>query len=158
VAVVNRKFVSEFLSETGALGQVIRLADGAEYEIAGVCGDVFVISQETERVAPPQVYVPFSSAPMNLHTFFVVRTAADPTKMIRTLQEELWAVDKNQPFGYIRTAHEDLWLFQYVWPQTQTVLPPCLHASRFCLQPEASTASSRIPRHARRTISACGLR
>jgi len=133
VAVVNRSFADHYL-EGRMQGRQIRIPDRQApdgqpaplYEIVGIVGDVAVQGNEASvsaRKVEPAIYVPFTTLIPSRHSSFVVRTAAkNPRQYLPTLQRELWAVNPDQPFGNVRTAYEEIQVFQIGGTQFRTMV------------------------------------
>jgi putative ABC transport system permease protein len=114
VAVVNRKFVSTYLSDQDPIGRRVRLA-GLEsvadpmrdpsFEIVGVVGDV------ANQGAPgygrgglqaplePQVWVPYTVMGSGMH-LLVVRSAETPMAVVNEVQQAIWATDPGVALAY----------------------------------------------------------
>src|SRR5215212_4043638 len=104
VAIVNQAFANRFLANTDPLGKRVSFgceeSEGLCRTIVGVAGN---IRQEsiTDEVAP-EIYVPFAQARMNGVTL-VVRTTSDPLALVRSIRNEVLAIDKNQPIYDVKT-------------------------------------------------------
>jgi putative ABC transport system permease protein len=105
VAIVNQAFASKYFPAGDVLGK--RVGFGCEKgpcrTIVGVVGNV---KQEglTEEEAP-EVYVPFSQMPFNGMTVFV-RTTSDPLSLARSLRNEVFSIDKEQPIYDVKTLDQ----------------------------------------------------
>lgn len=107
VAIVNQAFANRFLSNSDALGKRVSFgcaeSEGLCRTIVGVVGN---IRQEsiTDEVTP-EIYVPFAQTRVNAVTL-VVRTAADPLTLARSVRNEVLAIDKNQPIYDVKTLEQ----------------------------------------------------
>src|SRR5205814_572369 len=89
---------------------------GGEPDVLGksiVLNDVRHRGRDLEPV--PQVFVPYQQDPYRSlpytqqpYVSLVVRTAADPAKLIKAVQARIWAVDKDQPISNIQTMEHAL--------------------------------------------------
>jgi putative ABC transport system permease protein len=114
LAVVNRKFVSTYLSGEGPIGRRVKLiglrsvADSLRepsFEIVGVVGDV------ANQGAPgygrgglqapiePQVWVPYTLTGSGQHVL-VVRSAQPPMALMDEVQQAVWATDPGVALMY----------------------------------------------------------
>ena len=114
VAVVNRKFVSTYLSGEDPIGRRVKLvglesvADSLRepsFEIVGVVGDV------ANQGAPgygrgglqapiePQVWVPYTVTGSGMQ-FLVVRSAQTPMALMNEVQQAVWATDPGVALVY----------------------------------------------------------
>jgi predicted permease len=98
VAIINETFARRFFPNEDALGKQLNLGDAREpdlWEIVGVVRDVksFGLSEETHT----DIYRPYNQQTFPLIAF-ALRTASDPTGLVSALRNEVWSVDKDQPF------------------------------------------------------------
>jgi len=114
VAVVNRKFVSTYLSGENPIGRSVKLMElenvadslrDPSFEIVGVVGDV------ANQGAPgygggglqapiqPQVWVPYTVTGSGLQVL-VVRSAQTPIALMNEVQQAVWATDRGVALMY----------------------------------------------------------
>jgi len=120
VAVVNESFARTFLAADDAavpkdpIGQRLSYAtpnnifpDEApeEWEIVGIVSDVRFLGPDQE--SQPAFYVPFAQFP-SWEMRVLVRTEGDPLALAAAVQEQVWAVDPNQPIWDIMTLDQAL--------------------------------------------------
>ena len=101
VIVVNEAMARKVWPDRRAVGQrlVMDYLGGAyPYEVVGVVNDTRFRGL---KVAPrPEVFIPHAQNPY-LDLSLVVRTSGDPGPMLRTVQQEIRAIDPLQPaYGY----------------------------------------------------------
>jgi len=72
--------------------------------VVGIVGDVRENSR-AEAANLPLIYLPYPQNPLML-MHLVVRTTSDPLRSARVVQEQVWAVDKDQPVADIQTLEE----------------------------------------------------
>jgi putative ABC transport system permease protein len=105
VAIINETLARRYWPDGGnPIGQ--RLGFGKETfspEIVGVVGDVknSALNQQTA----PAVYTSYLQLP-EMKMSLVVRAEGDPANMIRAVEKQVWAVDKDQPMYKIRTMEQ----------------------------------------------------
>jgi putative ABC transport system permease protein len=106
-AIINQVLARKLFPNGDAVGHRIRRLGAREWEtIAGVVGEVHLQSQ-TEEVHP-QVYFPAAQTslyPVHLADF-AIRTAGAPLAMVRDVQRQVWAIDKDQPVTRVQTLEE----------------------------------------------------
>jgi predicted permease len=75
-------------------------------EIVGVAGNVRQADPGAEP--KPEVYAPFYQTRLATGVFLVVRTKGDPLRIVPTIQESIWSLDKNQPITAIKTVNAQI--------------------------------------------------
>ncbi len=107
VAVVNQAFARELLAGVNPIGHRLRLGAGAQWmTIVGVVNDIRRGGKDEQ--INPQVYIPAAQTqlyPVRLGDF-AVRTASDPRQLIKAIQSQVLALDKDQPVVDVRTMEE----------------------------------------------------
>jgi len=105
VAIINQALARRFWPDgSNPIGQ--RLGFGSQTfapEIIGIVGDVkgAALNRETS----PTIYASYLQIP-EAKMSLVVRAEGDPVKMIRAVEKQVWAVDKDQPMYKIRTMQQ----------------------------------------------------
>ncbi len=100
--IINQALAKKVWSGQDALGKRLKIGDRSR-EVIGVVGDVRQLGPESPT--SPEVYYPSRSfKTMTL----VVRATQDPTQLAAPISREIWAIDKNQPVGEIRTMDDSL--------------------------------------------------
>jgi putative ABC transport system permease protein len=106
-AVVNQAFARQYLAGSDPLGRRFRRAPNQPwYEIVGIVNDVRR-GGKTQQIRP-QIYLPAAQPdgyPVRLADF-AVRTVGDPRLLTAAIQQQVWAIDKDQPVTAIRTMEE----------------------------------------------------
>ncbi|HYT89367.1 MAG TPA: ABC transporter permease [Gemmataceae bacterium] len=106
VAVVNQAFVRQRLEGADPTGKRLRRGRAPWVEIVGVVNDIRRAGKTADIT--PQVYFPAGQVklyPVRLADF-AVRTAGDPRHLVNAIQDEIWALDKDQPVTNVRTLDE----------------------------------------------------
>jgi putative ABC transport system permease protein len=102
VILVNEAMARRYWPGEDAVGARVTLAFAGpprEAEVVGVVGDVRYALQTDP---PPSFFLPHSQRPYGaLH--FTVRTAGDPTTLVRAVQQEIWATNAQMPFAQVTT-------------------------------------------------------
>ncbi len=107
VAVVNQAFSRLYLNGGDPMGRRFRRGPNAPwFEIVGLVNDVRR-GGKTKDIRP-QIYLPAAQTdayPVRLADF-AVRTASDPRQPLKAIQQQVWALDKDQPLTGVRTMEE----------------------------------------------------
>jgi putative ABC transport system permease protein len=105
-AVVNQAFAREYLNGADPIGNRLRRSNAPWIEIVGVVNDIRR-GGKTE-IIKPEVYLPAAQVklyPVRLADL-AVRAAGDPRRLVNAIQEQIWALDKDQPITNVRTLDE----------------------------------------------------
>jgi predicted permease len=110
VAVVNEKFVHQFLGGENPIGRRFGFGDqtsSADYGIVGVVGDAKY--SDLRREVPATVYVPYGQnldalGPMN----FEVRTAGNPMDVLSAVRSAAQDMDRNLALYQVKTQMEGI--------------------------------------------------
>jgi putative ABC transport system permease protein len=108
VAVINETLARRYFSGVDPIGKRVTVEmalDPVPTEIVGVVKDVKF--QALTEEAPPTVYVGHAELPYSFMTL-VVRTQGDPSSLAPAVRREIYAIDKDQPVGDVRTL--EAWL------------------------------------------------
>jgi putative ABC transport system permease protein len=100
VIVVNDVLARRFWPGTTAVGRRLLAADGTSYEVVGVARSLKYLTLGEEPT--PYIYRPLAQTGAPTMTL-IVRTAADPTSLIRELRPAVRAVDDNVAVYNIET-------------------------------------------------------
>ena len=104
VVIINETLARRYFSDgLNPLGQLLRLGPHFIPEIVGIVGDVkdSGLNQQTA----PAMYTSYLQIP-EMKMSLVVRAEGDPAKMIRAVEKQVWAVDKDQPMYKIRSMEQ----------------------------------------------------
>jgi predicted permease len=110
VAVVNEKFVHQFLGGENPVGRRFGFGDpktATDYEIVGVVGDSKY--SDLRREVPVTVYLPYGQnldylGPMN----FEVRTAGNPMDLVSAVRRAAQDMDRNLALYQVKTQVEEI--------------------------------------------------
>jgi predicted permease len=107
VAVVNQTFARQFLPNANPIGRRLRRGSKAPWVmIVGVVNDIRRAGKTAQ--IRPQVYLPAAQTdiyPVRLSDFAVL-TAGDPYQLVNAIEQQVWAIDKDQPVTAVRTMDE----------------------------------------------------
>jgi putative ABC transport system permease protein len=104
VVIINETLARRYFPDGGnPIGQRLRLGPRYNPEIVGIVADVkgSALNQQTA----PAMYTSYLQIP-EMKMSLVVRAEGDPAKMIRAVEKQVWAVDKDQPMYKIRTMEQ----------------------------------------------------
>lgn len=107
VAVVSADFVRRFLPNEDPIGKRLRRSPGDPWiNIVGVVSDVRRSGKAAQ--IDPQVY--FSAAQTTLYPVrlsdFAFRATGNPKALVTAVQQQVWAIDKDQPVTQVKTLEE----------------------------------------------------
>jgi putative ABC transport system permease protein len=108
VMIINETMAREFWPNESPIGKRITMMDWGPPltgEIVGVAGDVKINGLDT--AIGPAIYWPYSQFPVNFNAI-VVRSDADPLRLVSAVKSQIWSVDKNQPISKIATMEQVL--------------------------------------------------
>jgi putative ABC transport system permease protein len=106
VAVVNQAFARQYLDGADPIGKRLRRSGAPWVEIVGVVNDIRRGGKSDS--IKPQVYL--CAAQTKLYPValadLAVRTGGEPRRLVNAIQDEIWAIDKDQPITNVRTMEE----------------------------------------------------
>jgi putative ABC transport system permease protein len=108
--VVSETLVKKYFPGQDPIGKRLTFGDPQAkdvqwYTVIGVVGDVRGISLNAEPYG--QLYTSYRQTPRRALTL-IVQTAGEPTTMLGTVREKIWALDRQQPLYNVRTAEQVL--------------------------------------------------
>jgi predicted permease len=105
VAIVNRRFVLDYLAEGNPIGR--RFKSGQDtFEVVGVCGDTPY--DRLRSAAPPTWFKVLAQAEETGAMTFEVRTAASAASILPRIREAVRAVDADLPVFDVRTQVQQI--------------------------------------------------
>ena len=121
VGVINQRLARDFFGEADAVGQQIRVKafrgpvgppQDAEFQIVGVVADV-------KNAGPQQPSMPMIFLPYTVRGGFVLllKTTVDPASLRHAVQEQVWAVDRDEIVGMASPLEDFLQRFTYSTPE-----------------------------------------
>jgi putative ABC transport system permease protein len=108
VMIINDAMAREFWPHDSPLGKHVTMKDWGPPltgEIVGVVGDVKL--NGLDAAVGPAIYWPYSQFPVNFNAI-VVRSDADPLRLVSAVKSQIWSVEKNQPLSRIATMQQVL--------------------------------------------------
>ena len=107
VVIVSESWARRFLPAEDPLDKRIKLGgrDSTRpwLSVVGIAGDVRDTAIESD--AKPCIYIPYPQFPSSGMTL-VVRAGFDPTPLIPSIRDQIWAVDKDQPVTDAKTMDQ----------------------------------------------------
>jgi putative ABC transport system permease protein len=121
VGVINQRLARDFFGDADPVGQQIRVKafrgpvgppQDAEFQIVGVVADV-------KNAGPQQPSMPMIFLPYTVRGGFVllVKTTVDPASLRHSVQEQVWAVDRDEIVGMASPLEDFLQRFTYSTPE-----------------------------------------
>lgn len=103
VVVINEMMAKKNWPNTDPIGQRIKIRYGTgtfTREIVGIVGNIRHLGLDQD--AQPEMYMPIYQYPENF-MFLVARTKSNPMSLSKAIQDEVAAIDKDQPVANIKT-------------------------------------------------------
>jgi putative ABC transport system permease protein len=121
VGVVNQRLARDFFADGDPVGQLIyvkaftgpsRMPQDVEFRIIGVVADV-------KNVGPQQPAIPTIFLPYTVRGGFalLLKTSVDPASLRHAVQEQVWAVDRDEIIGVASPLEDFLQKFTYATPE-----------------------------------------
>jgi putative ABC transport system permease protein len=128
VTVVNQTFASKYFPGESPIGRQVKLA-GLEkaptpmaspwFEIIGVVSDVK--NNGLRKDVLPEAYAPYSFASYGGYVLFL-RTAGNPASLVKAMDDQIWAMDRNLVPQQTTTIQVQLDLFEFAQPKFSLTL------------------------------------
>jgi len=107
VALINQAMVRHFWPGEDPLGKRITTDGKYFFSIVGVVGDVRQLGQASET--SPEVYLSYLQDPFGWpYRTLVVRSVGEPLKLVGSVEQAVWSVNKDQPVANVRTLEQVL--------------------------------------------------
>jgi putative ABC transport system permease protein len=106
VAVVNQAFARQYMNNQDPVGHPLQIGTTRPWmTIVGMVNDIRRGGKE--EPIKPQLYVPAAQNeyPVRLADF-AVRTGGNPRQLLKSIQQQVWSLDKDQPVTTVRTLEE----------------------------------------------------
>jgi len=121
IGVINRRLARDFFGDADPVGHQIRVKafrgpsgppQDAEFQIVGVVADV-------KNAGPQQPSMPMIFLPYTVRGGFVLllKTTVDPASLSHAVQEQVWAVEREEIVGMARPLEDFLQRFTYSTPE-----------------------------------------
>jgi putative ABC transport system permease protein len=126
LAIANQTFVHRYFPDRAPVGRLVRiprlstefhLADDS-FQIIGVVKDA--MNRGLTREVAPELYLPYTIT--GDASFVEVLTSTDPTPLARTVAQQVYALDRDQPVTDVRTMSSWLNDWEYSGPRFSVVL------------------------------------
>jgi putative ABC transport system permease protein len=128
VAVVNQTFASKYFPGQSPIGRQVKLA-GLEkaptpvaspwFEIIGVVSDVK--NDGLRKAVQPEAYAPYSFSSYGGYVLFL-RSAGNPSALVKTMDDQIWAMDRNLVPQQTDTIQQSLDQFEFAQPKFSLTL------------------------------------
>jgi putative ABC transport system permease protein len=106
VMIINETMAKEFWPNESPIGKRVTMKNWGPPltgEVIGIVGDT-----RADGIAEniyPMIYWPYFQFPQNFNSF-VVRADGDPTRLIASIKERIWSVDRSLPISKIATMNQ----------------------------------------------------
>ena len=121
VGAINQRLARDFFGDADPVGQQIRVKafvgpvgppQDAEFQVVGVVADV-------KNAGPQQPSMPMIFLPYTVRGGFVLllKTTVDPASLGHAVQEQVWAVERDEIVGMARPLEDFLQRFTYSTPE-----------------------------------------
>jgi putative ABC transport system permease protein len=128
VAVVNQTFASKYFPGESPIGRQVKLV-GLEkaptpvaspwFEIIGVVSDVK--NNGLRNAVQPEAYAPYSFSSYDGY-FLFLRSVGNPSTLVKSMDDQIWAMDRNLVPQQTTTIQEQLELFEFAQPKFSLTL------------------------------------
>jgi putative ABC transport system permease protein len=110
VAVINETLARKYFPGADPIGKRVTFGDPKApdvewFTVVGVVGDVHGTRLSEEPYA--QIYTSYRQTPRRAFTL-IVRTAGEPSLMLKQIREQIWSLDRQQPLYNVRTFDQVL--------------------------------------------------
>ena len=128
LAVINQTFASKYFPGVSPIGSQVKLAQLEKapapvsnpwFEIVGVVSDVK--NNGLREAVQPEVYAPYSFTSFGGYVLFL-RTAGNPSALLKGMEDQIWAMDRNLVPQNTGTVQEQLNLFEFAKPRFSLTL------------------------------------
>jgi putative ABC transport system permease protein len=128
VAVVNQTFASKYFPGESPIGRQVKLAGlekaptpvaGPWFEIIGVVSDIK--NDGLRKAVQPEAYAPYSFGSYGGYVLFL-RTVGNPSTLVKAMDDQIWAMDRNVVPQQTTTIQEQLDLFEFAQPKFSLTL------------------------------------
>jgi predicted permease len=121
VGVVSERLAHDFFGDTNPIGQQIQvkafkgpslISQDVEFQIIGVVKDV--ISAGPQRPTMPMIFLPYT---VRGGFVFLLKTNVEPSSLAHAVQEQVWAVDRNEIVLLTTPLEDFLQRYTYATPE-----------------------------------------
>lgn len=112
VTLIDSSFARKHFPNEDPIGKRISPGENLTFEIIGIVGHVKHYGLDTPAPVEPQFYYSLDQIPANFIPLLVsqlnliIRTSSDPSRLIATVRNEIFSIDKNQPVFDIQTMEQ----------------------------------------------------
>ena len=129
VAVVSQTLVNKFFGSEDPIGRLVKIdmletfqdspVKDSVFEVVGVVADVK--NQGIQDPPMPEMLVPYTITGA-FDRGILVRTSVPPLTLLKNVQREVWAVDRNVPLTFAGSLPDYLRQFSYAEPRFSVIL------------------------------------
>lgn len=121
VGVVTQRLARDFFGDADPLGQRIKMKaftdfslrpHDAEFQIVGVVSDVKTVGPQ--KPAMPIIFLPYT---VRGGFFLLIKTTVDPSSLKNAVQEQIWAVNRDEVVPLSSSLEDFLERFTYATPE-----------------------------------------
>src|SRR5580698_9434058 len=121
VGVVSERLARDYFGDTNPIGQQLQvkafkgpslIPEDADFQIIGVIKDV--ISAGPQRPTLPMIFLPYT---VRGGFVFLLKTTVEPASLAHSVQEQVWAVDRNEIVLLTTPLEDFLQRFTYATPE-----------------------------------------
>jgi putative ABC transport system permease protein len=120
VGVISQKLANDYFGDANPIGQQLQVKafkgpsltpEDVEFQIIGVVKDV--ISAGPQRPTLPMIFLPYT---VRGGFVFLLKTTVEPASLVHAVQEQVWAVDRNEIVLLTTPLEDFLQRFTYATP------------------------------------------
>jgi putative ABC transport system permease protein len=121
VGVIGQRLAHDYFGDANPIGQQLRvkafkgaseITQDAEFQIIGVVKDV--ISAGPQRPTMPMIFLPYT---VRGGFVFLLKTTVEPASLAHAVQEQVWAVDRNEIIALSTPLEDFLQRYTYATPE-----------------------------------------
>jgi predicted permease len=121
VGVISQRLAHDYFGDANPIGQQLQvkafkgaseITQDAEFQIVGVVKDV--ISAGPQRPTMPMIFLPYT---VRGGFLFLLKTTVEPASLAHAVQEQVWAVDRDEIIGLSSPLEDFLQRFTYATPE-----------------------------------------
>jgi predicted permease len=121
VEVISQRLANDYFGDANPIGQQLQVkafkgpsptTQDAEFRIIGVVKDI--VSAGPQQPTMPMIFLPYT---VRGGFFFLLKTTVEPASLARAVQEQVWAVDRNEIVLLTTPLEDFLQRFTYATPE-----------------------------------------
>lgn len=121
VAVINQRLAHDLFQEGNPIGQELKVKDfrpasgppqDSDFQIIGTVADIKSVGPQNESI--PMLFVPFT---IRGGFLLLVKTTVPPASLANSVQQQVWAVDRDEIVGMYSPLNDFLQKYTYASPE-----------------------------------------